>query len=186
MRRFYATGYNGTSLDAVLESAHLPKGSFYHHFSSKEAFAMAVLGEYHKSSAQRLQRWATNLDIPAPERLRGYMEEMAFGLERGGNRQGCLVGKFSLELAPTSEKFSTLLSTMLAAWRASVQAILQEGQTAGTIRTDLPATALATLVLSSIQGAVVLCLAHKNSLPMHETCATITSLILPPRRATDT
>ncbi|HRO59723.1 MAG TPA: TetR family transcriptional regulator C-terminal domain-containing protein, partial [Burkholderiaceae bacterium] len=116
-------------------------------------------------------------DMSAAERLHAYMEEMPHRLDRRGNRHGCLIGKFSLELAPSSTPFSTLLSTMLSTWKASVQAILAEGQAEGSVRRDLDAADLATIVLSTIQGAVLLCLAHRSSEPMYVAAATVTKLI---------
>lgn len=177
MRQMYVTGYHGTSVDTVLEAAGVPKGSFYHHFGSKEGFAVALVRDYHQRSGKRLEKWSQDLGITAPERLRGYLEEMAHALERGGNRKGCLIGKLSLELAPASDQIGTLLSTMLGAWKSSVQAIIAEGQAAGTVRTDVPASDLATLVLSTIQGAVVLSLAHRDNGAMRSASLTIPALL---------
>lgn len=177
MIRFYATGYHGSSVDAVLEDAAVPKGSFYHHFGSKESFAAAVLHEYYRLSADRLKKWALNFDLAVPERLYGYLDEIAHALEKQGGRNGCLIGKFSLELAPVSDQFSSLLSTMLAAWKSSIQTLLSEGQASGTIRSDLNASDLANLVLSSIQGAVLLSIATRNSESMRQVATTLKKMV---------
>jgi len=177
MKQFYATGYHGTSVDTVLDEAGVPKGSFYHHFGGKEAFAMAVVREYRERNAGRLEKWSQDSGLSAPERLQGYIEDMAHAMDRRGNRQGCLIGKFTSELAPSSDPFSAVLSTMLAAWQSSVQAIVSEGQSAGTIRCDLPASDLASLVLWTIQGAIVLSLAHRSSEPMRSAARTVKTLI---------
>src|ERR1700722_12809226 len=39
-------GYGATGLQEILAAAAVPKGSFYHHFGSKEEFAAAVLERY--------------------------------------------------------------------------------------------------------------------------------------------
>jgi AcrR family transcriptional regulator len=42
-RLFAAQGYDGTSIEAILEEAHVSRGSLYHHFSTKQALFEAVL-----------------------------------------------------------------------------------------------------------------------------------------------
>ena len=39
-------GYNGLGVQAVLEAAGIPKGSFYHHFQDKQDFALQVIDQY--------------------------------------------------------------------------------------------------------------------------------------------
>ena len=39
----HQNGYNATGLTEILNAADVPKGSFYHHFGSKEDFAAAAL-----------------------------------------------------------------------------------------------------------------------------------------------
>lgn len=177
IRQFYATGYHGTGLDTLLASAGVPKGSFYHHFGSKEGFALAVLREYQLASSQRLEKWTNEPGLSAPERLRNYMEDMANAISRKGNRQGCLIGKFALELAPASDSFSAVLATMFDSWRSRVKIVIADGQAVGTIRTDLPSDALADLVLTCIQGAIVLCLAQRDSKPMRTAAVTVATVL---------
>src|SRR5215471_9072048 len=42
----HQNGYNATGLTDILKAADVPKGSFYHHFGSKEEFAAAALNEF--------------------------------------------------------------------------------------------------------------------------------------------
>lgn len=42
-RQFAANGYDGTSIDAVLDEAGVSRGSLYHHFRGKDALFEAVL-----------------------------------------------------------------------------------------------------------------------------------------------
>ena len=43
LRQIHAMGYSATGVNEILEEAKVPKGSFYHHFASKEDFAKEVL-----------------------------------------------------------------------------------------------------------------------------------------------
>jgi TetR/AcrR family transcriptional regulator, transcriptional repressor for nem operon len=43
--QYWLKGYSGTSVDAILREAQLPKGSFYHFFKSKKAIAIATIHE---------------------------------------------------------------------------------------------------------------------------------------------
>jgi TetR/AcrR family transcriptional regulator, transcriptional repressor for nem operon len=183
MREFYANGFHGTSVDTVLEAADAPKGSFYHHFGSKDAFAMAVVREYHESHVRRLGRWTQDTQLDASERLCGYLHDLTSAFERLGCKHGCLIGKFSLELAPASEGFGALLSSMLLGWKASIEQIIADGQSNGSFRDDLPSFNLADIVLSGIHGALVLGLAHRNSEAMRSLELTLPVLLARPIRA---
>jgi AcrR family transcriptional regulator len=55
-RLFAARGYEGTSIEAVLQEAGVSRGSLYHHFSSKEALFEAVLEDVAaRASAQTVE-----------------------------------------------------------------------------------------------------------------------------------
>jgi TetR/AcrR family transcriptional repressor of nem operon len=44
----HAEGYATTGIQSIVESADVPKGSFYNHFASKEAFAAEVIDAYYE------------------------------------------------------------------------------------------------------------------------------------------
>jgi TetR/AcrR family transcriptional regulator, transcriptional repressor for nem operon len=49
---FHRHGYAATGIQEILESAKVPKGSFYHYFASKEEFAREVVLQY-------VRRWSS-------------------------------------------------------------------------------------------------------------------------------
>lgn len=155
MRLLYSHGYHGTSVDALLVDAGVPKGSFYHHFGSKEAFGFAVLDRYDAYQAEVLARWATREDLTVPERLAGYHAELVERFVASGWQRSCLIGKLSNELSPSSDSYRRRLVEGLAAWRRSISALLAEGQRRGEVRDDDSADSLANSVLAMIQGAFV-------------------------------
>ncbi|RWA52263.1 hypothetical protein AU476_18020 [Cupriavidus sp. UYMSc13B] len=118
--------------------------------------------------------------MPA-KKLHGYVKELADTFYKTGGRRGCLVGKFSLELAASSETFASLLSSMLTGWKASIEQVINEGQRSGAIRTDIRAAQLADAMLASIQGALVLDIANRRVGAMRSVEAIIPALLRPPR-----
>src|SRR5690625_4097335 len=105
MTLLYANGFHGMTVDALLTASGVPKGSFYHHFGSKEAFAQAVLARYVQSQTDLLDRWASKDELSTAERLVGYFHEMTQAFVGSDYERACLVGKFSTEVAAASEPF---------------------------------------------------------------------------------
>jgi AcrR family transcriptional regulator len=54
---FLRQGYNGTGIQQSTDQAGVPKGSFYNHFASKEAFGAAIVDLYSEHSLRSWKRW---------------------------------------------------------------------------------------------------------------------------------
>jgi TetR/AcrR family transcriptional repressor of nem operon len=171
LRHFYATGFHGTSVDDLLAAAGAPKGSFYHHFGSKNAFAKVVIAEYMAQQLALLKGFAARSDLTALQKITAYFAELQSRLERKESRVGCLVGKFATELAPSSAEFSSVLSGALKDWRVVIAKLMTEGHKDGSIRRDMSSTQQAVLLQSLIQGSLVLALAERS----HESLAVVRS-----------
>jgi len=169
IRGFYATGFHGTSVDDLLAAAEAPKGSFYHHFGSKEGFARVVIDQYIQGQLASLAKFSTREDMDAFQKLRAYLSELEDRFERSGHKAACLVGKFSTELAPSSDELSRILSVALGDWRVALTKLLAQGHRDGSIRRDMTTTQQGLLLMSLIQGSLVLGLADRNG----ESLATI-------------
>ena len=46
LKTLLGQGFNGSGVQDVADAARVPKGSFYNHFESKEAFAAEALERY--------------------------------------------------------------------------------------------------------------------------------------------
>jgi TetR/AcrR family transcriptional regulator, transcriptional repressor for nem operon len=72
-------GYAATTVDDVCHAAGVTKGSFFHHFESKEALALAA-ADYFGANAHELFSTAPYQSLPDPrERLLAYID-MRIGL----------------------------------------------------------------------------------------------------------
>src|ERR1700678_683117 len=71
MRKY---GYGATGVQEILDAAGVPKGSFYHHFSSKEEFTAAVVERYVTLAGEHCRKVLTNTQEAPLRRLRRYFE----------------------------------------------------------------------------------------------------------------
>jgi TetR/AcrR family transcriptional regulator, transcriptional repressor for nem operon len=72
LTQFSQKGFNGAVVKDITDAAGAPKGSFYNHFDSKEALAVAVLERY--GSRRGLEALARP-GASARARLRAHFEE---------------------------------------------------------------------------------------------------------------
>ncbi|QEN12639.1 TetR/AcrR family transcriptional regulator [Mycolicibacterium sp. ELW1] len=177
---FYENGFHGTTIDAVLAEAGVPKGSFYHHFGSKDAFGQAVLSRYMGSQGELVATWAARTDLSTAEKVTGYYRDMSQVFVKSGFQTACLTGKFSTEVAATSDVFRPQLAGQIDGWKARLSTLFAAGQKKGDVRQDRPAEDLADVVLALIQGSFVLTLSTRDEHTLATVCDTIRQLIEPP------
>jgi len=119
--------------------------SIYNHFKSKEALGLEVLDTYWSAgNAARSELRAT--DRAPLKRIDRHLAALGY------DKNGCLVGNFSAELAGIDE-FRNRIVELFESWRAEVAACILEGQVDGTIRDDAKAENLAEFVVEGMQGA---------------------------------
>ncbi len=164
--RIHAMGYSVTGVKEILDQAGVPKGSFYHYFPSKEAFAKEVLERYSEQESRRLGGFLEDEKTPPLKRLRRYFEETISLSGYSGPCNGCLLGNLSLEVAGHSDLIQTVLSRIFTSWQGGIAVLLR----AAIERGDLPRTTkvdqLAGFLLNSWEGALVRSKAEKSDAPL--------------------
>lgn len=151
---FNQHGYNATGIQQITDQAGVPKGSFYNHFDSKEAFATQIIRNY----ADWVDKaWQSGmLDAPAEpvEAIRHLFARFTQHHEATGC-QGCLVGNFAAEVSESSAACRDVLGTVMASWRERLAELIAQAQSDGQIRTDIGALALSSFFWDAWEGAVL-------------------------------
>src|SRR3954463_4571128 len=94
-------GYAATTVDDICKAAGLTKGSFFHHFASKEELGLAA-AEHFASMAAGLFAAAPYRQLPDPaDRLLGYVDFRLAILQGPVCDFSCLLGTFVQELYET-------------------------------------------------------------------------------------
>ena len=91
-------GYNATGIQDLLVATSVPKGSFYHHFASKEDFALQVIDRYLADVHALLEQALGDTDRAPLDRVRSFFERL-LALYASQGYLGSLLGLLGQELA---------------------------------------------------------------------------------------
>jgi len=163
LRRIHSTGYAPTGVKEILDDADVPKGSFYHYFPSKEAFAKEVLELYVRGEKERAEKILRDGKAAPLKRLRRYFEELIAVYGPTANISGCMIGNLSLEMADHSDPIQSVLQLSFANWQTGIAGVLQEAIDRGDLAESNKPQELAAFLLNSYQGALLRSKADRSS-----------------------
>ena len=153
-------GVAGTSLDEVLMAAGASKSQLYHYFAGRDELVEAavahrctqVLGEL----TQALGEIATLAELEAM--LAGFVAEF----EQQG-LPGCPIGSLAGEVAERNDGARLRAAAAFDAWEGLFADALERMRERGELRADAPPGALATALLASIEGGLLLSQTRKQA-----------------------
>ncbi len=165
-------GYSGTGLNAVIDHAGAPKGSVYFHFpDGKEGLGVAAV-DLAAQQFEALLADAAASAGSASETARIVIETLAAIVGESDFRLGCPVSVVTLEMGAESERLRQACATAFASWIDPTTALLEAG---GLTADD--ARSLATVVVSTIEGAVIVSRALRSIQPLMAAADVVASLI---------
>ena len=159
-------GYNTTGLTEILKAADIPKGSFYHHFGSKEDFAAAVLGRYVAHEGEHAATVLNDLKTSPLKRLRRYFNDLMKIYGHKGAIPGCMMGRFSLEMATESPQLRKQISASFAHWQQTIATVIQQAVAQKELPAGTDPDSLAGFLLNSWEGALLRSQAEKSDAPL--------------------
>ena len=159
-------GFNAASINEILTTAGVPKGSFYYYFSSKEDFGLAIIDDFAHKYRQKLQKNLEDTRFTPLERLRNLFESKIADMENCQYKDGCLIGNLAQELSAQNEVFRDRLSQVFADWETFLKQYLQAAYEAGELKDNRSLDDLAKFILSGWEGAILQAKVTKSLLPM--------------------
>ncbi len=182
MRLFADKGYNSTSVADILQEADVHSGSLYHYFETKQALLIAVLETYRDDIEPMLiaPAWKGITDpIARMFALLGRYRELLIAREC---QYGCPMGNLALEIHEPDPPVRELLAANFDRWTDFVNQCLQAAQPPLLPGTDT--RALASFVLTTMEGAVMLARTHRDIKRFDDAVASLRdyfSKLQPPR-----
>lgn len=148
-------GFSAAGLDEILCRARVPKGSFYHHFQSKEAFGAELIESYATYFLRKMERHLEDVNLSPLMQLRSFVAAAHAGMARHEFRRGCLIGNLGQEMGVLPESFRARLLSVFADWQASFSRCLRAAQDAGELSRQADCDELAAFFWIGWEGAVL-------------------------------
>ncbi len=156
---FAERGIAATTVDEVLAAAGAGKGQFYHYFRSRDELAAAAVGY---RCAQVIAGLTEALgELSSLAGLEGALTTFAAGFEEAG-MPGCPIGTLASEVAGRNEAARLQAAAGFDAWEQLLAGALERMRQRGELRADARPAVLATGLLASIEGGMVLSQARKD------------------------
>jgi TetR/AcrR family transcriptional repressor of nem operon len=156
---FNQRGYDGAALSDLMRATGLEKGGIYRHFSSKEALAAEAFDyawrETFDSRIHDLKSISNTVD-----RLKQLVAN--FVERRGAIPGGCPLLNTAIDTDDGNSVLRERARMALRGWRSYLTSMIRAGIKAREIRARVDAKKLATLIISSLEGAVMVYRLERN------------------------
>jgi TetR/AcrR family transcriptional repressor of nem operon len=152
---FSRQGYFGSSLDDLMRETGLKKGGIYNHFHSKDELALEAFDYAIKLTWSYVER-----ELPgktnAVDRLHAMLAGYCRVVEELPLPGGCPLLNTAVEADDAHPALRQRAQQAMTNWRAWIQRTVARGIAAGEIRPETNADLLATIIISTIEGAVMM------------------------------
>jgi len=158
-------GFSAVGLNEILKDAGVPKGSFYHYFSSKEAFGVDMLAHYFADYLAELDSTLSQPGLTMAQRLMNYwrvwQETQSFSDCQGR----CLAVKLGAEVADLSDNMRATLQSGTSGIISRLAAALEKGVAEGSLVIDDTPANVAESLYQLWLGASVMVKIVRNTSP---------------------
>ncbi len=166
-------GVAGTTLDDVKAAAGVSGSQMYHYFPDKDELVQAVIDHQAESIVNR-QRQA----LSSAEGVEAWRSMVIAAAKRTKAKGGCQLGSLVGQLAERDPVARTLIAAGFDQWAAALSDGLRALHADGKLPSDIDPEALATTLLATLQGGLLLAQVHENPRPFETAVNTLLALAI--------
>lgn len=148
----FSQGFQGVSVDDIVQKTSLTKGAFYHQFPTKLDLGYALVEEV--ISPMIIDRWIQPLEsFENPiEGILYQLQKNIGDVEPSHLRLGCPLNNLVQEMSPVDKGFKKRLNAALNLWIDETEKHLKRGQNAGFIKKSVNVRDVAHFVVMAHEG----------------------------------
>ncbi len=158
-----AKGYSATRIEDICEAAGLTKGSFFHHFESKEALALAAADYWNEMTGGLFACAPYRAHTDPLVRLLAYIDFRKYLLHGDLPDFTCLVGTMVQEVYDTHPDLRDACNRSISGHAETLIPDIEEAMRQRGMHPNWTAESLALYTQATIQGAFILAKARHGS-----------------------
>ncbi|MAE83735.1 MAG: hypothetical protein CMB80_13430 [Flammeovirgaceae bacterium] len=150
MQLFWKKGYNGTSMQDLVDVTGLNRSSFYNSFGDKFSLFQEALKHYQLRQDEMIKGFMSGSHTPKEAIIslfKGISEDI-----RGGNQKGCMITSCTSEMAAEDERVKQFLIKNKNQVVDIFERLIKAAQAKGEIEESRNARSMALFLFSSLQG----------------------------------
>lgn len=171
---FNRRGYEGCSMQDILDATGLEKGGVYRHFASKEELAVEAF-RYALSNSVKMR--TDNL-----ENVHGAVEKLSYVVRRftevpSAMPGGCPLMNTAIDADDGNPALRRLARDGIKDWKARLSRIITDGIRNGEIRKNVEPRRIANTVIATLEGALMISRIEDNQQALEDVRASLDTLI---------
>ncbi len=165
---FNQRGYIGSSISDVMQCTGLQKGGIYRHFQNKEQLALAAFDYAQQQSTGRLLE-AVAAETDAVQKLLAFITTSHALTLHPPVPGGCPILNTIVDSDDGDPALRERVVAVVTEWEQLIARIVVDGVAQGSIRRDIDPQAVATLIIATLEGGILLARAHQSAVYLQRT-----------------
>lgn len=155
IRVFWQNGYDGTTIQDLVDATGVSRASLYAVFGNKEGVFNAAIDRYMSGGVGQMI-----LDAPFDEPLKQLMRRVLYQIVEQGaanaRPRGCMITNTAVELAAGSGPAAAKVAANMLEIEADLYSRIRRGQARNELRKAMDARAAARFILNNMHGMRVM------------------------------
>lgn len=173
---FNQQGYSGSSIADIMRVTGLQKGGIYNHFKSKDELALEAF-DFAIRQMSKLYIESLRGKRDAIARLHGIISVFQSVAENPPIKGGCPVLNTAIESDDAHPALRERAQQAMNSWCSMVSRIIDKGIAKGEIYPTVQADAVATILISTLEGALMMSKLYEDPVYMRRAVAHLTDYI---------
>jgi len=173
---FNQQGYAGSSISDIMRVTGLQKGGIYNHFKSKDDLALQAF-DYAIAQLKQRYRAAIRSKRHRVEQLQAIIAVFRSNIDNPVIKGGCPLLNTAVESDDAHPALRERTQQAMNSWRNLFCQIIQKGIEKGEIRSTVDADEVTTIIISTLEGAVMMSKLYGDSIYLERAINHLTDYI---------